>query len=644
VPDYLRAAGGLALVLFVPGLLLVVAARVRLTVFEVVGVAAAASFGVVFVTAAWATWLGVPVGPPLFVALVGALAVLAGVRCRRGIVRPVADRGDPDRTGTRNRGTSLLLATALVALGVVAGAAVWVGAMDGRGTTPPNYDGSNHGFMVARIAATERVDPSSVVVADGRGTQPAADYYPLGLHAPVAIAQRVSGAPIADLLDLAAVLFAAFVFPVGLFALTRMLWPDEPLAAGFAALVGALLTLFPYRPIAWGGIPLLVGMTLVPVTIVLVSRAVGDGWSRATAGLAGLVLAGSFAVHNSQILVIVFLVGLLVATDAVRRRSSAVARDAFVRLAGIGAIGAVLLAPTLGSFFAGASERASFRDTGTTDVGTFLHRLVTLELDVPWRQGWLALLALAGITVMLWRRRPAWVIGAVAMGALTTLAAVSDGWLSDVLTFPWYREAARVAYNLAFFVPVFAGVALAAACALARRGGVGTNWGYALVTVAVAALLYPLAGKAALDHNRTIVESGFTDFEPAGPDQVAAFEFLGAHAAPGSVVLDDRNVDGALWMYAFGGARPLFGLDAASHDRVLLDREYLRRHFGAWGSDPKVDRLVRRFGVRYVYYGEGVFAGSRHELSLARLEAMPQLRELFRRGGAHLFALNESSR
>jgi hypothetical protein len=91
VPD-LRVGIAIALVVLLPGVLILLAARVRFTVVEWLAIAPACSLGAVYVLAEFLPLAGVPFGPTTFLTMVAVLGVAAALRIRRGgWCRPVLD-------------------------------------------------------------------------------------------------------------------------------------------------------------------------------------------------------------------------------------------------------------------------------------------------------------------------------------------------------------------------------------------------------------------------------------------------------------------------------------------------------------------------------------------------------------------------
>jgi hypothetical protein len=642
VPDLLRVGAGFALVLVLPGTLVVLALRVRLTIVEWLALVPACSLASVYVLAEFSTLARVPFGPAVFFTMVGALGIAVLVRARRGWCLPVIDRDESVREhGRHARRSGVLIAPGLLVVAIVIGSMTWLLPMRGKAVTAPGSDAMLHGFIIARITDTETINPRDVLVTDASGTDQSVKYYPLSLHASLALQHRMTEAPIGHLLNAAIVVFAAFVFPLSLFALTRHLIPKEPLAAGFAAVIGSLITMFPYEPIKWGLIPLTIAMSLVPLAVVLLIRTIHDGWSRAAALLTGLVVAGVFALHNSELPLVLGLVALSVLFGPARQVRW---RDLMTRLLWIGLVAGVLLGPTWLQVVAGGGEREVDRVGGTVGLTGFLGRLVTLSVSVPQRQGWLVALAVVGVAVLLWRRElTGWIIAAALIGGLAVLAATSYNTITNALTFPWYRLADRVSYNLVFFVAVFGGALL----------GFGARWiaqrlssrvvALPVVTVALLALLYPTAGAHALRTNRDRVSQSYAVEAPVQEADVAAFNFIRAHSRRNESVLSDLYIDGGTWMYPLAGVNPVFGITPQSQlkNRSWTDRLYLRDHIGELGDNERVDEIVRRLRVRFVYFGEEAMEQlGPHGLTLEILRSSPHLHEVFDQDGAHVFDIS----
>lgn len=661
-----QALPGLVLVLVLPGALALLVARVRVSLAEAVALIPTLALGVLWLSAEVCQVLGVGAAPWLLAAVLVVLALAAAVRWRTARVPfeldldavpnapddPVAERVGSPR-GIRFRATrrlSSLLALGLLLGAVGLGAATWIGGMRTHSTVPPNFDSPQHGFMIERIARSGETTAAEVVVSDPRGTGKAANYYPLGLHAALALASRTTGSGPASLLNGVTILFAAVVLPCGLYALGRRVVPSEPLVAGFSALLGMVMAVFPYKPIGWGGITTIVGLAMVPGVVVVLDRVLGSGWSWAGAATMAVAVFAILAVHNSELPILALLVLLLLVDRSVRARSSRVLRDGLLRFVLVGAGAGVLFLPTLPSFFGGVSERSDFRDTQLLPFDALLGPVLSLSAFVMAPQRWLSALAIVGAGVMVWRHRLAWPVGALIVFALTLLAGTSDGALAGALTFPWYRQPERVMYCLVYFVPILAAVPLAGGCVglaalVSRARSRASTWALPAAVVAAVFAVALVGGVGSARDNRTMLRQLYADYGPVGANEVAAFEWLGRHAPRDGLVVTDLDVDGSLWMYAFSGANPLFAAypqEGAFRDRSFDERSYLHDHISQLGADPKLARILAKYRARYLYFGESTFRGSSHNFDLAQLRSVAGLREVWSRGGAHIFEITSS--
>ena len=627
------------------------------------------SFAVIFVIGEVAQLTGVPFGAPTVSVSVVVLAAIGFARSRRDhraitASPPIDDCGASDERllGSRHR-LERQIALILLLLGLGIGIFTWLHGMAGHDLVPPQSDAAYHGFFVARILHVHSLDISKVVVSDPSGAHAVASYYPLGMHASAAVAAQLTGAEIGRVLVVITVLFAAIVLPLGMFVLARMLAPSSPLVAGFTALAVPSLALFPYGPTQFGDLPVVVGMALVPITIVLVADAIlndDDTIKRRVPMVisATLALLTVIAVHSSQLPVVIVLVGFLAVERAWQKRSPQVLGHALLAGIGITALAAVLFAPTLGSFGGGVSERSSFDNTTLSAVHAVIGPILSLDsraFQDPMRQTLLALLACAGAVVWLLRRRFAWVLGYALVVGVMLLAAVSDSALSQALSLPWYRGPGRVGWNRGFFIPFFAGVALAFAVTGAVRLFKAGRSPLIAASLSAAVVFGVVIGYRGYQTSSAMLRYSFTNDARVTPDSEAAFAWLHRHAGRDDTIVNDVNrlgttTDGGLWMYAQSGLRPLFGIGQPTMSAFappdagtlpdLNDRYFLLSHLQELGRDPRTDQLARRYHARWVYFDQRVFTPLRHTLTLAGLETNPRLRLTFHRATVYVFEMS----
>jgi len=550
-------------------------------------------------------------------------------------------------------------------LGLFIGAATWLRGLEGAPQLPPGGDATRHGFMVARVEHGESVDVSKVVVFDPDGNHRSADYYPLAVHASAAIATDLVGADVGAVLTAFTVIFAAVVLPLGMFVLARFLAPSLPLIAGFTAFVTPSLMLFPYWAFSGGVVPAIVGMAMVPISVVLVTRAVMcREWTRWPPGPvvvalvpAALALLAAISTHSSQLPLIVFLVLLLVLERAWRERNTKVMRNALARSLAVAVLTAVMFAPTLGEFAGGTSERSAITFAGLDhDYKSLIKPIVTLETGDPFaleRQVFLAVLAFVGAGIWLMRRRWAWALGWASVMALTFLAGASDSWVVEQLTFPWYRIGRRIDWNQAFFVPFFAGVALAFAV-MGMTRLLHTRWAILLASAVAVSGFTVFAGIHAYTANESFLHDSLTVnstlSSQARVDRAdeAAFRWMHDHVHEDETVVNEADVDGSLWMYAQDGVRPLLGWAPSSlasfREKYATsdwkNRTYLLTNVERVGENRRVDELVDKYNARWVYFDDRNFPLTRHVLRLGGLRQSAHISEVFHRNHVHVFRID----
>jgi len=230
--------------------------------------------------------------------------------------------------------------------------------------------------------------------------------------------------------------------------------------------------------------------------------------------------------------------------------------------------------------------------------------------------------------------------------AITLLVWVSNGRLSRLVGVPWYRSAVRLSFNYAFFVPLFAGVALAAVTAAGVRAFETRAPIARLVVPLVVLAVFAIAiGRNAYDTSTRLLRSSFSHDARVTSETEAAFTWLHDHAGRGDVIVNDVNADGSLWMYARRRLEPLFAIDPVFSDKATErdwnDRLSLIEHIDELGNHGRTDALVRRYHARYVYFDERVFNLFRHRMKLDALESNAHLRPVFERGTVHVFEITD---
>jgi hypothetical protein len=589
-------------------------------------------------------WPGVAILDLVLVVAAGArVAVAGGRRPRSGRQispdTPETAPGAEPQVEVPGRRTDLRIAYGLLALGIAVGGVLWIGGI--RPSTPPNADSQNHGYFVARIVQHNTIDPAVVLTESPVNPTSMARFYPLAIHVTVAEAHHLTDVPIADLLTAWTALTAVLCLPCGLFVLVRRLVPDEPVVAGLAALLGATVALFPYQPMVWGGLALVIGLSLVPGVLTLCLEAVDtEGRTIADIVVAALAVAGVTLAHTSQIALVGLVLAAFFVPDliAARRQGALTARLRRWLLLGGGA--GLLLVPWALAVATGSTERADHLSNDHRVLPSAVADLVTFDLGNGVAQPVMGALLVIGVVLVL--RRPSYsglrpLVAAVGVLAVLFVASLVPGAPWDQLrlaTFPWYQSAWRIMYNLAVLAPVFA-----AAVVELSRGALRDRLSLppAAATAVVAAVVLVLTVPAA---HRTL-HFAFDTETLLGPEEVALIEDFaqqvdaevdlgvptaassdgGAEVPPlgtGSTVLNQRH-DGTTWMYAVAGLPAFSGLRGYETAPDHADRRYVVEHLADVDHDPREQELLRRFDARYVMVNDDTYLDFEADITSAEL-------------------------
>ncbi len=532
---------------------------------------------------------------------------------------------------------------AIVAAGVV-GSALWIHALPNLSQAPPNFDGAQHGFLTARIVATGSARSSTIALTGPAGLSASAGYYPLGLHTTAAMVVILGGIGVAMTLNIAVILFTAWILPVGAVAFLRELVPNRVIVAAAGAISVVAVQPFPYKPIGWGGIPLIAGMSMALGVAALLITVVRRRSRRFAAfAYAGGASAGLFYTHNTEFVLAGVLGVAVVLFDEVG--SVAVLkerfRDALQGLWRVAAVMVVLVLPVLPELVRGGAERVSFDDTPLAEPLFALGQLIFLDVGGV-RQGLLVIYAIVGMAILLRANRPVLPGMALVLGLVAFWTATTDNPVSAALSFPWWRQFERVVYVEALLAGLASAVAIGTLIEFlwgARRlvtRGIGV---LAVVGVTVVSLWLP-----GIHAGHTIVFRSYRFYSPLSASSLKGFEVAAEHAGDGGTVVTEWNRDASLWVYAYTGAYSLFGIGVPDNsvDKTREDRIAILDGIVRAGVDPLEDELLRKYRVGSVYFDEHTYYGSDHSLTREDLMNAPGLREVFHEGSVSVFAVDIS--
>lgn len=496
------------------------------------------------------------------------------------------------------------------------------------------------------------------------------NYYPNTWHDLGALLYPLTGANTVELYNIYSPASLAFTLPISIGSLAYWLGRkrfDPDRSAVFAALAAAVTAVFPSLPyveLAFTAVPNAVGVSLAPVTAVLVISAVGD---RRRVLAAVLAIAGTAATHPSGLVVMAVIVGswwlLQALWKPVRGRGGDVAT-----LAVIGAGALVLISPVIiGTLKISENNELSgfdFRDENASVAKAFVraafngtdllgHQYPLLYLLIP---------AAIGLGWLVWSRNWA-VVAAWLAFIVTTANAVYDlgglpSKLLGALGGYFYNSPHRLTFVVSMFTAVAAGIGLGVlvlgVARLLARNPVWQRNRLALPVLTVVGLLI-IAGAGAIryaDNGKIAVQ--YRSGAYVGVEDVEAYRWLAQQPEARSTVILNNLDQGSGWMYPVADLTPLFPFYRANDFSQRQSDLYWNA--ARIGADPRIDQIVRDLNIRYVidappsYWwfqngvpnlAEGRFGDPFLPL---RENGAPGLREVYRQGNVTIYEVADAIR
>ncbi|MGY3553420.1 DUF6541 family protein [Williamsia sp. R60] len=496
------------------------------------------------------------------------------------------------------------------------------------------------------------------------------NYYPNTWHDLGALLYPLTGANTVELYNIYSPASLAFTLPISIGSLAYWLGRkrfDPDRSAVFAALAAAVTAVFPSLPyveLAFTAVPNAVGVSLAPITAVLVISAVGD---RRRVLAAVLAIAGTAATHPSGLVVMAVIVGSWWLLQALWKPVRGRGGDA-ATLAAIGAGALVLISPVIiGTLKISENNELSgfdFRDENASVAKAFVraafngtdllgHQYPLLYLLIP---------AAIGLGWLVWSRNWA-VVAAWLAFIVTTANAVYDlgglpSKLFGALGGYFYNSPHRLTFVVSMFTAVAAGIGLGVlVLGIARLLAQKTVWQrnrLALPALTLVGLLI-VAGAGAVryaDNGKIAVQ--YRSGAYVGVEDVEAYRWLAQQPDARSTVILNNLDQGSGWMYPVADLTPLFPFYRAN--------DFSRRQSDLYwnvariGADPRIDQIVRDLNIRYVidappsYWwfqngapnlAEGRFGDPFLPL---RENGAPGLREVYRQGNVTIYEVADAIR
>jgi len=588
----------LSVVLFLPGWLVVRALGAR--GLEALAVSPAVSVGIIAVCATLAQRVGVRWGLlPLVVVTAIAVAVAwLGMRLfgrhdpELGAARRLLGRPRPDAVVAIAIGAVLALATILPAIG----------------RPDELVDSPDAVYHLGRIKTF--LETGNFSIANPT-------FYPNGFHSWIATSLLPGVADVLPGTNVATIVLAALVWPVGCVALVRHALGTSRLVTYAAGFASAAFIAFPTILLGWGVLwPNLMATALTPGALALMLQAARSGrigqWLAFGAALPGLALIQPNALVALVLFALVWFVTARVRAGLLHHVSWwVVARDlAIVAVVGVAGL---VAAPVVSAQLA-STQSYEWKDR--VSVWTALVEVVGGRLQIPDVLWGLVLLIALGIGWIALRARAALPVVAMwgAVVVLYVMAASSTMSWTSLITGYWYNDKVRLASLAA--VP---GVVLVAAAAPALREllrkvpGLGSR---PVVVGLVAVLVIPVLTLGLNGATRERMLTGF--FQPDDPKKVIlSFEAqdslrrLNALIPPGEGVVG-RPENGSPLMW------PLFGTNTLYRSIPIPttgDEIVIGTGFDDMANRPDVCAAMARHDIRWAIDSTHVYWLDRPERS-----------------------------
>ena len=611
-----------ALVLYVPGLLLLWACRMR-SARVALAVAPVATLGLLQLAALLGAFtpLELPAATVLVTATLAVGVLVLDVRAGRegavvGMVHQTVE-------AVRRAPATSIVSGVVLALAVRLGTSTWLRALGGLATPPQEHDTVTHTLLTAYIAWTGHASPFDVMPVD-LATGDGVRYYPAGLHTFAALLADLGGDAVVGL-NAATVLLLGLAAPVTLFAAVSTIEParTRPVFGAVAALLSVTL----YRPYLQlmhdaGILPFAVGLAMAPaLAVCLLSMRRRDP---RTALVTSVVAFALFAIHPSIaiIAIIVTVTVLAVCLAFLDGRTWVTERAGTLGLTAL--MTAIVAAPWALASVTAAGTVSGYPETPPADsVGVVSERIAGFfyggffdPFGEQFQSGFAVLFWIGFLgcltTRRLWPVLAAWVSWAVA--ALLYGSGFADAPVLAQLGQLFFNSWVRIMSVSAFIAPAVAALGLAALTAslagLAERRKKRTEssgqrqrprLATALPVVVAAAVALGYVFISGLDYRETNTRAlaqryGHPEFLRITPEERAAFDFL-AGEKPVGRVLNNGN-DGSTFLYVYKqipvvNTFPL-GTPEARYGIYLME------HFNEIGTDPAVGCLVRRWDITHV--------------------------------------------
>lgn len=427
----------------------------------------------------------------------------------------------------------------------------WMKSYQGYNWIAPNADGYAHNLYISRIMELNSVIGDHVFslspMDKDYSLQSYFFFYPLGWHASVAPAAEFFSIPAPTIALSSTLVYWSFVMPLGLIALS-MLWFKSGINIGIAAaLISQTIPLVPGVPMTWGAMASVIGVSLIPSTLILAS-CLKTQFTLKLFLFSLFCLAGAFFVHPSEAI----YVGVLFAavTAQYLLTGSALVKRVMTVFATICIAICVLFWSKITQQLSTMSDLMGAADrTVNETIGSFL----TLSVNTSSNQLSIGLLLLLGIYFLRNESVHSHAQLALIVAFLIYLFSGANIWPIDdlrILTVPWYASYERTSWQLVPVASLIAAVpfGIVAKNFSSQMVGHFAKYGFSLIVF----FLFVMQITSGITGHTAQIKKGLRDNQIAGPGSRTLFDIAENLQKDNSYYLTVRG-DGSAYAYMFNG-------------------------------------------------------------------------------------------
>lgn len=572
------------------------------------------------------------------VLLVGVLVCIISIATSAKRKEVLALPGGASPFGRSSR-RELCLYCLYAGFGILATFFVFVLNLDGADSFVQEYDNVHHLALIQTFVETGNwscltssfysgSDPSSI------NPIPGSAFYPAGWHCLASLVATCGGVPTAIAANAVNSVFCSTVYPLGVCALMTVLFRDDCKVIAAGAFCSFAFAAFPWKLMAWGPIfPNFAALCLFPTLATLFLLFFQSNTSRsrrafAAAGFLVGLIAIALMQPNVAFTAVVFLVPFCAALvyhwirkqDGAKRerrqnRTRAIVAAAAFCILAVVLWGVMFVLPPLQSL-------VTFSWPAYAGKAQALVNVALLSFKETPAQVLLGICVVAGIIVVINRKRNRWIIASYAVMCLMyVVCASTNGLFKQFLTGFWYADGMRLGANAAVFAIPLASVGLSSIASfvgekvsrwpgeadVARKRA--KAWSLVAALAILACIFFPnysIPGRfdvstafgATCDFiSRSYSASRDNVLDPEERD----FLEKAAEVIPdGSVVVNEPN-DGSAFGYSLYGINMYYrSMNGYGGSNETEESVIIRTDLKDASSDPEVRGALESIGAEYV--------------------------------------------